>query len=147
MAGGVMTLGALIGLFAVVAIAVRNSVVLLSGYQRLASSQGLPADAESVLRVTRERVGAIVLTAGATAAVFLPPLVLGGVAGLEVLHPMAAAVLGGLVTSTLLTVFVLPALYLRISPAAHHDRPGAEHARASRAARRLHRLTRPRTLP
>jgi Cu/Ag efflux pump CusA len=87
-----------------------------------------------------------VLTAGATAAVFLPPLLLGDVAGLEILHPMAAAVLGGLVTSTLLTVFVLPALYLRLLSAAHPDRPGAEHARASRAERGLHRLTRPRTL-
>lgn len=139
--GGVMTLGALIGLFAVVAIAARNSVVLIGSYQRLQSVDGLKPDPESVLRVTRERVGAILLTAGATAAAFLPLVLFGRMAGTEVLHPLATVVLGGLVTSTLLTVFVVPALYLRLSPAAHPDQPSVEPARASRGARRLDRLT------
>ena len=52
------------------------------------------------------------LTALATAAVLLPFAVLGDIAGIEILHPMAVVVLGGLVTSTVLTLFVLPALYL-----------------------------------
>jgi Cu/Ag efflux pump CusA len=133
--GGVMTLGALIGLFAVVAIAVRNGVVLLSSYQRLASGPGVAPDAESILRVTRDRVGAILLTAGGTTAVFLPLVLFGSMAGLEVLFQLAAVVLGGLVTSTLLTVFVLPALYLRLWSAAHPDRPSVEPATAVTSGR------------
>jgi Cu/Ag efflux pump CusA len=123
------------------AIAARNSVVLLSSYQRLALTQGVAPDAEAVVRATRDRVGAILLTAGATTALFLPFLLFGSMAGLEVLYPLAAVVLGGLVTSTLLTVFVLPALYLRLSSAGQLDRPSVEPTKASRAAGRLDRLT------
>jgi Cu/Ag efflux pump CusA len=114
LAGGLTTLGALIGFFTVLGIAVRNGVVLAGAYRRL---EGVPPDPEAVLRVTRERAGSILLTAFATAAVMLPPVLFGGVPGADVLHPLAAVVLGGLVTSTLLALFVLPALYLRFAPA------------------------------
>ena len=56
------------------------------------------------------------MTGAATAVAFLPFLVLGDRAGLEIVHPMAVVVLGGLVTSTLLSLFVVPALYLRFAP-------------------------------
>jgi Cu/Ag efflux pump CusA len=112
--GGLMTLGALIGFFTVLGIAARNGVVLVSEYQRAAGP-------DAVVRATRDRVGSIVLTAAATAVMVLPPVLLGGIPGAEVLHPLAAVVLGGLVTSTLLAVFVLPALYLRFAPAARHE--------------------------
>jgi predicted RND superfamily exporter protein len=56
------------------------------------------------------------MTAGATAAALLPFVVLGNRAGLEIVHSMAVVVLGGLVTAMLLSLFVVPALYLRIAP-------------------------------
>lgn len=111
--GGVLSLGALLGFFAVLGIAARNGVVLVSTYQRLAAP-----GPESVAEATRERAGPILLTAAGTAALMLPPVLFGGIPGSEVLHPLAAVVLGGLVTATLLAVFVLPALYLRFAPAA-----------------------------
>jgi Cu/Ag efflux pump CusA len=55
----------------------------------------------------------VLLTTLALAAAMLPFAVFGGVAGAEILHPMAVVVLGGLVTATLLTLFVVPALYVR----------------------------------
>jgi Cu/Ag efflux pump CusA len=88
--------------------------VLVGAYRRL---EGAARDPEAVLRVTRERAGSILLTAVATAAVLLPAVLFGAVPGADVLHPLAAVVLGGLATSTLLALFVLPALYLRLVPA------------------------------
>ena len=113
LAGGVMTLGALIGFFTVLGIAARNGVVLVSDYQRLAGG-----GQEAVLGATRERSGQVLLTAAATAAVALPPLLLGGIPGPELLRPLCVVVLGGLVSSTLLALLLLPALYLRLAPAA-----------------------------
>ena len=113
LAGGIVTLGALIGFFTVLGIAARNGVVLVGDYQRLAVG-----GREAVLAATRARAGQVLLTAAATAAVMLPPLVLGGIPGAELLRPLCAVVLGGLVTSTLLALLVLPALYLRLAPAA-----------------------------
>jgi Cu/Ag efflux pump CusA len=116
LAGGVMSLGAVVGLLAVLGIAVRSNVLLVRGYQRL-GEPGVRPSAELVLRGTRERVAPTVLTALTTAAALVPFVLLGSVAGTEVLHPLAVVVLGGLVTSTLLTLLVLPALYLRFAPA------------------------------
>lgn len=107
-AGGILSLGALVGLFTVLGLAVRNAVSLIRGYQ------DDDTGTESVLRITRDRAGPILLTALATAALMVPLVVLGGAAGTEVLFPLAVVVLGGLVTSTLLALFVVPALYLLV---------------------------------
>ncbi len=109
--GGIRSLGALMGLLAVFGIAARNNVLLVRTLRR-----GAPADADLVVRVTREQVGPIVLTALTTSAAVLPLLFLGRVAGLEALFPFAAVVIGGLVTSTLLSVLIVPALYLQFAP-------------------------------
>jgi multidrug efflux pump subunit AcrB len=60
-----------------------------------------------------ERLRPILMTALATALAVLPLVVLGNLPGHEIEHPMAVAIVGGLVTSTLLNLFVLPSLYLR----------------------------------
>jgi CzcA family heavy metal efflux pump len=117
--GGIMTLGVLLGLVAVLGITVRNTVVLIGTYQRVQAGREAPADLDSVMSATRERAGAILLTAGATVAALIPLVVLGPTAGTELLRPLATVVIGGLVSSTLLTVFVMPALYLRFATAFH----------------------------
>jgi Cu/Ag efflux pump CusA len=71
-----------------------------------------------VMRGARERLSPILTTAVATALALVPVLVLGNVPGQEIVQPMAVAVLGGLVTATLLNLFVAPALYLRFGPSA-----------------------------
>ena len=70
------------------------------------------------MRGARERLTPIVAVAVATAAAMVPFVVLGNRPGYEIVRPMAVVVLGGLVTASLLSLFVLPALYLRFAPAA-----------------------------
>ncbi len=72
----------------------------------------MPFGIELVLRGSRERFGPTVLTAVATGAAFVPVLVIGDVAGQEVIYPMAAVVLGGLLTLLPVSLLVVPALYL-----------------------------------
>jgi multidrug efflux pump subunit AcrB len=114
--GTAMSMGAIFGFFTVFGIAARNSVVLVRRIQALERGAGVVREVELVLRATRERAGPVLLTAIATTAVMLPFAVLGGGAGSEVVLPLAIVVLGGLVTSTLLTLFLVPALYLAFSP-------------------------------
>jgi CzcA family heavy metal efflux pump len=112
--GGVTSLGALVGLLAVFGIAARNVILLVRSYQTAEETETRGTDL--IQRITREHVGRVVLTAFTVAIALVPLVLFGGVAGVEVLRPLAAVVLGGLVTSTLLTLFVVPALYLQLAP-------------------------------
>jgi Cu/Ag efflux pump CusA len=118
--GGILSLGALIGFLAVLAIAVPNVVVLVNAYR---SAERKPEEtfADVVVRTTRDRVGPVVLTALTTAVAVVPLVLFGNAAGLEVLHPLAVVVLGGLVSSTLVALFLLPSLYLRFASAQAGD--------------------------
>jgi Cu/Ag efflux pump CusA len=71
---------------------------------------------ELVARGSRAAMGPIVTAALTTAIVLMPALVFGDIAGEEILRPMAVVMLGGLVTSSLVSLFILPALYLRFGP-------------------------------
>ena len=110
--GTTFSLGALAGLFAVFAIAARNVIALMNHYQRLEQHEGKSLGPELVIQGSGERLTPILTTAFATGLALLPFLFLGNRAGLEIVHPMAVVILGGLVTSTLLSLFVVPALYL-----------------------------------
>ncbi|MFL6140550.1 MAG: efflux RND transporter permease subunit [Labedaea sp.] len=112
--GALTSLGALVGLLAVFGIATRNVVLLVQSYLNAVEQEVRSVDL--VLRVTRQRVGPILLTAVTLAIALIPLVLFGSVAGLEILRPLAAVMLGGLVTSTLLALFVIPALYLRFAP-------------------------------
>ena len=78
-----------------------------------ADEEGETFGPELVLRGARERLAPIVMTALATGLVLLPMAIAGDIPGLEIVHPIAVVILGGLVTSTLLGLFILPTLYLR----------------------------------
>ncbi|MFC5994850.1 efflux RND transporter permease subunit [Pseudonocardia hispaniensis] len=111
--GGVLSLGSLIGFLAVFGIAARNGIMLISHYQHLERYEGVPFGRELVIRGARERLAPILMTTLATALALVPLVVAGSVPGNEIEHPMATVILGGLVTSTLLNLFVVPSLYLR----------------------------------
>jgi Cu/Ag efflux pump CusA len=111
--GGVLSLGSLFGFLAVLAIAVRNGIVMTSHFQHLERREGQAFGPELILLGARRRLGPILTTALATALAFLPFVLFGNIAGNEITRPMAAVILGGLVTSTLLNLFVWPALYLQ----------------------------------
>ena len=112
-AGGTVSLGALAGFLAVFAIAARNGIAMVTHYQRLERHEGETHGPSWSCAGARDRLAPILMTASATALAMLPFVVLGNRPGYEVVHPMAIVVIGGLVTSTLLSLFVVPALYLR----------------------------------
>jgi len=107
--GGVATGGVLAGLVAVAALALRQALVLIRRAQALREADVGVLDA--VRRAVRELAPPVLGTALATAALVLPAAVLGGGAGLELLHPFAVTLLGGLVTSVLVVLVVVPGLY------------------------------------
>jgi Cu/Ag efflux pump CusA len=109
--GGVLSLGAIAAFVAIFAIAVRNSVTLVSLY-RQRERAGEVFGIDLVQHATEQRAVPILMSALATAVVFLPFAVAGNIAGLEFVRPMALIMLGGLTTTTLLTLVGVPALYL-----------------------------------
>src|SRR5207249_4038244 len=111
-AGGLLSLGSIAGFVAVVGIAIRNATTLVWRYQRLEQHDGATFGPELVGRGTREQSALILMTAVTTALAFLPMALLGDIAGLEIMRPMAVVILGGLVTTTLLGLVGVPAMYL-----------------------------------
>ena len=109
----VLSLGSLVGMITVLGIAARNGILLLQHYRHLEQVEGEPFGLGLVLRGASERLSPILMTTLCTALALLPLVVRGSVPGHEIEHPMAVVILGGLVSSTLLTLFVVPALYLR----------------------------------
>ena len=132
--GGVVSLGSIFGLLAVFAISVRNMVVMTNHLQNVRRHEGVPFGRELVLRVGLDRVGPLVMTAVAAAVALLPLVLAGDIAGLELLRPMAIAMLGGLVAATLLNLFLLPALYARFGAGSASAAPSTQLAPASAAA-------------
>jgi Cu/Ag efflux pump CusA len=121
LSGGTLTLGSIAGLIGVLGIATRGVLVLLRHYQRLERTEAVPFGPELVVRGTRDVLAPTLMSGLAAAAVLAPIVVVGSVPGFEIVHPMAVVVLGGLVTTTLLTLFVMPILYLRFGHISNQD--------------------------
>ena len=115
--GGPATTGAVLGLLVVGGIAARNGILLVKRYQYLERRGAQAFGPQLVVDGARERLAPVLMTALATALAFLPFVVLGARPGLEFLHPMGVVVLGGLITSTVVSLVVLPALYLAFAGA------------------------------
>jgi Cu/Ag efflux pump CusA len=112
LSGGWVSLGSMVGFVTLFGITLRNSIMLVSHYQHLVEVEGLPWNAETALRGAGERLPSILMTALVT-ALGLMPLALGsGEPGREIEGPMATIIVGGLTTSTLLNLLVLPAILL-----------------------------------
>jgi Cu/Ag efflux pump CusA len=110
---GVVSLGSLVGFFTVFGIAARNGILLINHCQHLEREEGMAFGPELVLRGARERLSPILMTSLATGLALVPLVVLGDRPGHEIEYPLAVVILGGLVTSTLLNLFVVPSLLLR----------------------------------
>jgi Cu/Ag efflux pump CusA len=121
--GELLTLGALAGFILVVAITIRHAVALIDRIRRLEETGG-SSGVEVAIAGVQERLVPIVTTLLGTAFFALPFIVLGDVAGLEIMRPMAIFVLGGLVSSTLLILFVVPSIYLLSGPSPESETEG-----------------------
>jgi CzcA family heavy metal efflux pump len=113
--GGIISLGSLVGFLTVLGIAARNGIMMINHFQHLEEEEGEPFGPGLVLRGARERLAPILMTAGATALALLPLVAAGDIPGQEIEYPMAIVIMGGLGTSTLLNLFVVPSLYLRFA--------------------------------
>lgn len=111
--GGIISLGSLVGFFTVFGIAARNGILLVNHWQHLEEEEGMEFGPALVIRGARERLSPILMTSLATGLALVPLVVLGARPGHEIELPLAVVVLGGLVTSTLLNLVVVPSLYLR----------------------------------
>jgi CzcA family heavy metal efflux pump len=111
--GGLLSLGSLVGFVTLFGIATRNAVMLISHYDHLVRVEGVPWGRAAASRGALERLGPILMTALVTALGLLPLAIGSGDPGREIEGPMAIVILGGLLTSTMLSLFVLPTLALR----------------------------------
>jgi Cu/Ag efflux pump CusA len=121
-AGQLLSLGALAGMLAVLGIAARNGLTLMTRYRRLERENGGHPSPEIALRGTHDRLAPTVMTAVVTGLAMVPFIIFGDLPGLEILRPMAIAIVGGLVSSTLLTLVVIPVLYLGSGPSSAAER-------------------------
>jgi Cu/Ag efflux pump CusA len=112
LSGGVMSLGALVGFVTLFGIAARNSILLVSHVDHLINNEGASWGVQTVLRAARERVVPILMTALVTGLGMVPLALGSGEAGREVQGPMAGVILGGLTSSTVLSLLLLPPLIL-----------------------------------
>src|SRR5207247_4843614 len=115
LAGGDLTIGSYAGFVTVAGIAVRHSLVLIGRCQALQRSGEERFGAGLVVRVAEERVTPVLMTCSAVALGLLAVLIYGDSFGHEVIEPMAEITLGGLVTASLFSLFILPTLYLRFA--------------------------------
>ncbi len=109
--GGLITLGSLVGFVALLGLTARHAILMINRLQQ-SQKAGESVDRDLVVQGARENFIPIFLTAIIT-AVFLAPFVyFGAIPGHEILQPMAIVVLGGLVTSTFMSLLIIPALYM-----------------------------------
>lgn len=113
-AGG-PSLGTVLGGLGVLALAIRQAVALFDRCRALEAS-GVVFGPDLVARAAQDRFVPIVSTALATALAMAPAVVLGDVAGLELIRPMAITMIGGLVTSTVFVLLISPSVYLQAGP-------------------------------
>ena len=110
---GIVSLGSLVGFLTVFGIAARNGIMMINHYQHLELYEGVPFGPQLVLRGAQERLAPILMTALSTGLALVPLVAAGNIAGHEIEFPLAVVILGGLVSSTLLNLFIVPSLYLR----------------------------------
>ncbi|MCL5745297.1 MAG: efflux RND transporter permease subunit, partial [Acidobacteria bacterium] len=111
--GGWITVGSLVGFVTLFGITMRNSIMMISHFEHLVAGEGMTWGLETALRGASERLVPILMTAIVTALGLLPLALGSGEPGREIEGPMAIVILGGLATSTILNLTVMPALALR----------------------------------
>jgi CzcA family heavy metal efflux pump len=111
--GGTLSLGSLVGFVTVLGIAARNGIMMVSHFRHLEHEEGEPFGLNLVLRGSEERLSPVLMTAFTTGLALVPLVIAGNQPGHEIEYPLAVVILGGLVTSTVLNLFLLPPLYLR----------------------------------
>ena len=108
-----LTIGSLVGFVTLFGITTRNSIMMISHFEHLVNEEGMTWGLDAAMRGASERLMPILMTATVTALGLLPLAIGSGEAGREIEGPMAIVILGGLITSTVLNLLVLPTLALK----------------------------------
>jgi CzcA family heavy metal efflux pump len=111
--GGTLTLGAMVGFVALFGMAARNTILLISHYDHLVGAEGERWNLATAMRGAEERLTPVLLTALLTALALLPVALQLHQPGHEIEGPMAVVILGGLVSSTLVSLLLIPPLAAR----------------------------------
>jgi CzcA family heavy metal efflux pump len=123
--GGIISLGSMVGFLTILGIAARNGILMIDHFQHLEREEGVEFGPDLVLRGSRERLAPILMTSLCTGVALVPLVLAGQIPGNEIELPMAIVILGGLVTATLLNLFVIPSLYLRFGARRASEKPFA----------------------
>ena len=127
-----LTIGSLVGFVTLFGITTRNSIMMISHFEHLVQQEGMLWELPTAIRGASERLIPILMTALVTAIGLLPLAIGTGEAGREIEGPMAIVILGGLITSTLLNLLVLPTLALRYGRFALREPKGEKFCLRSR---------------
>ncbi len=111
--GGTLSVGSIVGFITLFGITVRNCIMLLSHYQYLVEIEGKSWNLETAIQGAQERLPSILMTALVTALAMLPIAYNSDNPGREIMGPMAAIIIGGLASSTLLNLLLMPGMLLR----------------------------------
>jgi Cu/Ag efflux pump CusA len=111
--GGTISLAHLVGFISLAGIVSRNGIMLITRAQELAKEKGTGFDKYVIVRATKERVVPVLMTSIVTALALVPLILNGNAPGKEFLHPLAIVMVGGLITSTLTSLFFMPVLLER----------------------------------
>ena len=109
--GNSLSLGALIGFITVIGITVRSTIILVKHYRHLEKVEGETFGPALIQMGTRTRLIPVIITNVTVLLAFIPLVVFGKVPGLEIIHPIAVVVLGGIITSALYSLIAVPAVY------------------------------------
>jgi CzcA family heavy metal efflux pump len=119
--GASLSLGSLVGFVTLFGVAARNAILLIAHLEQLLHEEGHDWSVDTIILATRERLTPILMTALVTGLGVLPLALATGQPGREIQGPMAVVILGGLVTSTIASLLLLPALAWWIGHAPLHD--------------------------
>jgi len=109
--GQTMSIATLVGLVALGGIASRNGILLIDHYLHLMSEEGVPFGDDLLVQAGRERIVPVLMTALTSGIALLPLILAPGQPGRELLYPVATAIVGGLISSTLLDVLLTPGVF------------------------------------
>jgi CzcA family heavy metal efflux pump len=109
----VISLGSLVGTITILGLSARNGIMLIEHYRHLEREEGEPFGLGLILRGASERLSPILMTSGCAILALVPILVAGSIPGYEIEYPLAVVIVGGVITSSLLSLFVTPLLYFR----------------------------------
>jgi len=111
--GGIVNLAHMVGFISLAGIVSRNGIMLVGRALHLVRTEKLPFTPETILQATLDRVVPVLMTALVTALALIPLMLAGGEPGKEILSPLANVIFGGLLSSTIISLFLTPALFYR----------------------------------